>query len=150
MTVQAVRKRMESRHGYTIEEAAGEMGKTVQWVNEQIDAGVIRVSRAQWDLRRRYVSALMLERLRKVADDGPAKAETLGPEWLSLSEAALEAGVCTTTLIRWATHEGMARREVNTRWRYHREAVRAHARRYWQNVRFHRATPPAWLDRVHN
>ena len=150
VTVQAVRKRMESRHGYTIEEAAGEMGKTVQWVNEQIDAGVIRVSRAQWDRRRRYISAPMLARLRKAAESGPEKAETLGPEWLSLSEAAQEAGVCTTTLIRWATHEGMARREVNTRWRYHREAVRAHARRYWQNVRFHRATPPAWLDRVHN
>ena len=73
VTVQAVRKRMDSRHGYTIEEVAGELGKTVQWVNEQIDAGVIRVSRAQWDLRRRYVSALMLARLRKAAESGPAR-----------------------------------------------------------------------------
>ena len=145
VTVQAVRKRMESRHGYTIEEAASELGKTVQWVNEQIEAGAIRVSRAKWDRRRKYISEPMMKRLRKNAEEKAEKPEALGKDWLSLSDAAQEAGICTTTLIRWATHEGMARREVNGRWRYHREAVRAHARRYWKSVRFHRATPPAWL-----
>jgi RNase P/RNase MRP subunit POP5 len=146
VTVQAVRKRMESRHGYTIEEAASELGKTVQWVNEQIEAGVIRVSRAKWDRRRKYISEPMMKRLRKGSEETAEKPEALGKDWLCLSDAAQEAGICTTTLIRWATHEGMVRREVNGRWRYHREAVRAHARRYWKSVRFHRATPPAWLE----
>lgn len=87
----------------------------------------------------------MLERLRKAATEKTEKPVVLGPDWLSLSDAAQEAGICTTTLIRWATDEGMARRKENGRWRYHREAVRAHARRYWKSIRFHRATPPAWL-----
>lgn len=103
---------MESRHGYTIEEAASELGKTVQWVNEQIETGVIRVSRAKWDRRRKYISEPMMKRLRKNAEEKAEKPEALGKDWLSLSDAAQEAGICTTTLIRWATHEGMARREV--------------------------------------
>lgn len=145
VTVQAVRKRMESRHGHSIDEAAVALGQTAQWVREQIDAGVIRVSRAKWDLRRVYITDPMLERLRKAVDAEPVAREQFGADWLSLSEAALEAGVCSTTIINWATTKDLSRRMSAVGWRYHRAAVRAHAKSYWESVRFHRATPPAWL-----
>lgn len=145
VTVQAVIKRLESREGYTVEDAAVELETTEQWVHERIQDGTIRVTRAKWDRRRLYISKLMLERLRS-ALTAPKREKPLGKEWLSLSQGAGEAGVCTTTLIRWAEDGALARRQSNLGWRYHREAVRAHARIYWQSVRFHRATPPEWLQ----
>lgn len=145
ITVQAVIKRMESREGYTVEDAAVELETTEQWVHERIQDGTIRVTRAKWDRRRLYITNPMLERLR-AALVSPRRAKPLGKDWLSLSQGAAEAGVCTTTLIRWAEDGSLERRQSNLGWRYHREAVRAQARIYWQTVRFHRATPPEWLQ----
>ena len=42
---------------------------TAHRLGEQIEAGVIRVSRAKWDLRRVYITDPMLERLRKAVAD---------------------------------------------------------------------------------
>lgn len=145
VTLQAVIKRIESRHGYTVEEAAAEAGATVQWVHERIQDGTIKVSRAKWDRRRIYISEPMLKRLLKVRRKKP-EAKRLGADWLRLSEAANEAGVCTTTLIKWAEDGELVRQTSEVGWRYHREAVRARSRRYWATVRFHRATPPDWLQ----
>lgn len=146
VTIQAVRKRLESKHGYAISEAAAAIGESEAWVNEQLDRGVARVSRATWDRRRRYLTEPMLQRLRAAAAQ-PADAEKLGPEWLSPGEAAIEAGVSQTTLNAWATKCELAFREYKGVRHYHREAVRARARTYWQTVRFHRAMLPAWLQR---
>jgi hypothetical protein len=145
VTLQAVIKRIESRHGYTVEEAAAEAGTTAQWVQERIQDGTIKVSRAKWDRRRIYISEPMLQRLQR-AKLKPSVAKRLGADWLRLSEAANEAGVCTTTLIKWAEDGELARQPSEVGWRYHREAVRARARRYWMTTRFHRATPPGWLQ----
>jgi predicted DNA-binding protein (UPF0251 family) len=146
-TLQAVKKRLQSRHGHTVEEAAAALGMPVQWVRDAIGSGLVRVSRASWDRRRVYLSAPMLERLRRHAN---ADGKTVRPErpsaaWLSLSDAAMEAGVSIATLNGWAIDATLAYREIAGRRHYHRAAVRARARMYWRQVRFHRATPPGWL-----
>ena len=145
VTVQAVRKRLESRQGYTIEEAAIALGRTEGWVKEQIEKGAARVSRAKWDRRRLYITEPMLQRLRK-ASEQPVEVEKLGAEWLSLSEAALEAAVSLATLNAWGVKGELAYREHKGVRHYHREAVRARARKYWEKPRLHRAIPPAWLQ----
>lgn len=145
VTVQAVRKRLESRHGYTIEEAAEVLGETEAWVKAQIEKGATRVSRAKWDRRRLYITEPMLQRLREVSEQ-PVEVGKLGAEWLPLSEAALEAGVSLATLSAWSVKGELAYREHRGVRRYHREAVRARARRYWESPKFLRATPPVWLQ----
>lgn len=145
VTLQAVKRRLQSRPGYTLEEAAKALGKTEQWVKEQVEAGATRVSRAPWDPRMVHLSFPMFERLRAAAA-APVVREKLGPEWLSLGDAALEAGVCSATVNSWRLAKELRCRKVGCHCRYHREAVRARARKYWQCVRLHRATPPAWLQ----
>ena len=144
-TVQTVIKRLESRAGYTIEEAAEKLGTTVQWVHERKQDGTIRVIQAKWDRRRVYITEPMFQRLVEALKT-PVKRQTFNADWLPLSDAAAQAGVSTTTLIGWAVDGDLERRKSSTGWRYHREAVRAQARKYWKTVRFHRATPPDWLQ----
>lgn len=144
VTVQAVIKRLESREGYTIEEAAEILGTTAQWVTARKDDGTIRVSQAKWDRRRVYITEPMLERLRD-AMQAPVPHKPLSADWLLLSEAAIEAGVTAMTLIKWSERGELERRHSSVGWRYHRNAVRAQARVYWKTVRFRRATPPDWL-----
>lgn len=144
VTVQAVIKRLNSRAGHTIEEAAADLGMSVQWVSERIADGTIKVLKAPWDRRRTYISDPMMKRLIE-ARDNPQKREQIGDDWLRLSDAAAEAGVCTTQLIRWSENNELERRESAVGWIYHRNAVRARARKYWKTVRLHRAVPPDWL-----
>jgi hypothetical protein len=87
----------------------------------------------------------MMARLRQFV--GPNDdAQNLSAEWLRLSDAAFEAGVTAGTIIKWAETGALTRRQSKIGWRYHRDHVRQKARLYWQTVRFHRATPPAWLQ----
>lgn len=145
VTVQAVIKRLQSRQGYTIEDAIAELQMPKEWVLARRDDGTIRVSRAPWDDRRLYITEPMMQRLRE-AKAQPAKRELLGPDWLLQSFAAIEAGVSSTMICRWADAGELDRRPTSTGWRYHREAVRARARIYWQSQRLTRAVPPAWLQ----
>lgn len=144
-TVQAAIKRLESREGYTLEEAAEEAGESVQWVHECINMGIAKVSKAKWDRRRLYISAPMLKRL-KAYKENPVRPERLSDDWLRLSEAAQEAKVTTATIIKWADAGELKRRQSKNGWRYHRKAVRAKARSYWPTARFVRAVPPDWLQ----
>lgn len=144
-TVQAVIKRLQSRQGYTIEEAALKAGVSVSWVHERIQDGTIKISQVKWDRRRKYITEPMFQRL-LAAKITPNAEETLGAEWLYLSEAANEAGVTATTIIRWTSDGELKSRKHKRRARYHREAVRARAREYWKTIRFHRAIPPDWLQ----
>lgn len=146
VTVQAVIKRLKSRAGHTIEEAAADLGMTVQWVSERIADGTIKVLKASWDRRRTYISDPMMQRLIE-AMDRPTKREQIGTDWLRLSAASAEAGVCTTQLIRWSENGELERSQSAVGWLYHRKAVRARARRYWKTVRFHRAVLPDWLKK---
>lgn len=134
VTVQAAIKRLESREGYTIEEAATKLGMTAQWVLERKRDGTIKVSQAKWDRRRVYITEPMLQRLQE-AKQNPIEREQFNADWLRLSEAAYEAGVSAATLIKWANEAELERRQSKVGWRYHREAVRARARRYWEAVR---------------
>lgn len=144
VTVQAVIKRIQSRAGYTIEEAAKKLSMSIQWVSERIDDGTIKILKAPWDRRRTYISEPMMQRL-IVARENPPRKERIGIDWLRLSDAAAEAGVCTTQLIRWSENGELERRRSDIGWIYHRSAIRARARRYWKSVRYHRAIPPDWL-----
>ena len=143
-TVQAVIKRLQSRQGYTIEEAAEALGKDAAWVEDRIRDGTVRLLRTRWDAARLYLSEPMLQRLR-AADAKPPSSAPLGKDGLRLGEAALEAGVTAATIVKWSGQGELERIHEPTGWRYPRDAVRSRARAYWQTVRFHRATQPQWL-----
>ena len=145
VTVQAVIKRRQSQPGYIFEQAAEILGKPVSWIEARQGDGTIRVLQTKWAPTRIYLSEPMMTRLRKFAEpqQGPEK---LSAEWLRLSDAAFEAGVTTSTIIKWAETGALDRRQFKKGWRYHRDHVRAQARLYWQTIRFHRATPPDWLQ----
>ena len=144
VTVQAVIKRLQSKPGYTTEEAATALGKDAAWVKDRITDGTVRLLRRGWDADRLYLSEPMIQRLRAAAAN-PRLPPTRGKDWLRLSEAALEAGVTAATIVKWANRAELPRVQGRTGWRYPRDAVRARARAYWQTIRFHRATPPQWL-----
>lgn len=145
VTVQAVIKRIQSKEGYSIEEAAAKLRVPVEWIHARKLDGTIRVARAKWDRRRLYVSGPMFERLKRFKRN-PVKRERVSANALLLTQAAIEAGVSQNTIMNWVERGELHRRRSRNGWRYPRRAVRTCARRYWKNVRFHRATPPAWLQ----
>ena len=145
VTVQAVIKRLESFQGYSLEAAAAILGRPLLWVKDRIKDGTVKVARAPWDERRLYLTEPMMKRLR-TALTSPTKTWRPGPDWLRLSDAAQEAGVTTSTILKWVSECELFGREHQTGIHYHRSAVRARARTYWATVRFHRAIPPAWLQ----
>lgn len=145
-TVNAVIKRIQSAAGHTVEDAAAELGVDVAWVEQQIDVGTVRVSRAKWDGRRRYITAPMLERLRQALADGRV-VETERADWLLLSAAAREAGVTPGTIIKWRDTMGLKTRASPRGTRYHQASIRACARGYWDSgARNHRAVAPPWYQ----
>jgi hypothetical protein len=143
VTVQAVIKRLQSRPGYTIEQAAHALGQDTGWIEARIAGGTVRLLR-RWDADRLYLSEPMMRRLR-AAIGTPAAPVAFVEGALRLSEAAREAGVTTTTIIKWAEAGDIERVHAPSGWRYPLSAVRVRARRYWQHNRFKRATPPEWL-----
>lgn len=145
ITVQAVIKRLQSRPGRTVEEAASTLGKDIAWVDARIKDGTVRLLGRSWDMDRLYLSEPMMRRLRDAAAN-PRARTSLASGLLRLSEAALEAGVTSTTVIKWANCGELERVQTLTGWHYPRDAVRARARPYWLQIRFKRATPPQWLQ----
>ena len=143
-TIQAVTKRLQSNPGYTIEEAAAAVGQTAVWVEDRIRDGTVRLLRAKHQDNRLYLSEPMIKRLRE-ASTRPVSRPAHQSGWLRLGEAALEAGVTTATIIKWAERRELERHAGSNGWRYPREGVRARARAYWRTCRFHRAAVPEWL-----
>ena len=143
-TVQAVIKRLQSAPGYTIEEAAAIISKDANWVEDRIRDGTVRPLRTKHDHDRLYLSEPMIRRLQAAVIAPRVRTEPQAG-WLRLGEAALEAGVTTVTIIKWATAGEVERIRCPNGWRYARDALRAQAQAYWQTNRFHRATPPEWL-----
>jgi hypothetical protein len=148
VTVQAVIKRRQSQRGYTLEQASEMLGRPVSWIEARQADGTIRFLQTRWDTSRVYLSEPMMARLRKFADPSDAE-ESLSAEWLRVSDAAFEAGVTIGTITKWAETGALQRRQSRIGWRYHREHVREQARLYWKTVRFHRVTPPEWLQAEH-
>lgn len=144
-TLQAVIRRLESKEGYTLEEAAAAVGESVQWVIDRKLDGTITVLTAKWDRGREYLREPMLDRLR-AWQANPPKNVRPRKDWLQLSPASKEAGVTTSTLIKWAEEGSLAREMIDGCWRYNRDAVRARARIYWGAVRRIRLQPPGWLQ----
>ena len=145
--VLAARKRFDSQKGYTVEEAAERLGKTREWVNEQIRSGVARVSRAAWDGRLRYLNEQNFQRLRRARKIRSKARPLSSTTWLRPSDAAKDSGVCTGTLQRWADEGIVRRRKTSAGWRYARISVRSQAKKYWATLNRRRAVPPAWLPR---
>lgn len=144
-TFQAVQKRIASKAGYTLAEAAEKLGESEQWVQEQINLGVVKVCQANWEHDRPYLTDRMLAHL-KDAQDNPVQREDFDEEeWLLQSAAAVEAGVTPTTILKWADAGDVPRMRSRVGWRYPRESVRAKAREYWKKTRFKRAEAPLWV-----
>ena len=144
-TTQAVIKRLHSRPGYTIEQAAKALRRDVAWVEDRIKDGSVRLLRRGWDADRLYLSRPMLRRLRDATTPPPSAARLEGG-WLKLGEAAIEAGVTATTIVKWSKGSELECVRTAAGCRYQRDAVRTRARLYWQHTRFHRAIPPDWLQ----
>lgn len=144
VTVQAVIKRLRSRPGVTIEEAAQLLGKDIAWVEARIEDGTVRTLRRRWNANQRYLSEPMMRRL-SAALEKPLSTTSPAEDCLRLGAAAFEAGVTAATIINWANAGDLERVQTRTGWHYPRHAVRARARLYWQHVRFQRAVPPEWL-----
>lgn len=145
--INTIRKRMESEAGLTIAAAARKLRKSVLWVEREIANGTARVLRTPFKKNRRYISAPMFSRLEAAARKAPARIRRRSSEWLLVSDAAVLAGVSSTQIQRWSD-EGTVRTIVQEHGfrRFHRRSVMARARRYWTSeVRYKRATPPAWL-----
>lgn len=144
-TLQAVIKRHQSSSGYTIPEAAKELGESEAWVRSHIALGTVRVKQAQWDRRRIYLTTPMVQRL-KVASRRKSKPAGLrDADSLASGTAALEAGVTATTLSKWGEDGSLKRKMIGRYWGYHREAVRARATLYW-DARLKQARRPKLPD----
>jgi len=146
VTVQAVIKRLKSREGYTINEAAEKLGTTREWVLARKDDGTIKLQQVKWESSRLYISEPMFKRLQAALKDGQTKAEKPGVEWLPVTQAAAEAGVSADTIVRWAENKEIEQQCFAFGWRYKRESVRARARRYWITTKPARAVPPSWMN----
>jgi hypothetical protein len=144
-TIRAVIKRLQSREGYSLDEAAERLLRPLSWVKARVADGTVRVSRAPWDQRRLYLSQPMFDRL-IVATVSPTRRIRLNEqEWLGLERAALEAGVSTGTLGRWGKDGELDLMETPGGTRYRLASVRARARSYWKTARWRRPALPTWL-----
>ena len=92
ITVDAVRKRMESRNGYSIEDAASRVGKTPQWVQERIEDGTIsgEIRTLKFKTQARFVP--VEDKASEQSPDfrifAPHRVE-LGAGWKKVSDAGL-------------------------------------------------------------
>jgi excisionase family DNA binding protein len=152
LVIKNVEARLKSQSGASLAECARVIGRSLSWVEAQIRAGHVRVSRVRWS-DRRYLTFPMFRRLCDLALERPATAAPRpSAEWLRLSQAAKLAGVSQAQVCLWAkagevrvnAKAGDTHAQVRG---YHRRSVMARARRYWQACRFRRAIPPAWLRR---
>lgn len=73
----------------------------------------------------------------------PALVDLTG--WLSLGDAAADAGVSPSTIIHWADAGAVVRRRHEPWWLYWQDSIRVRARAYWETARVKRA-PPLWLQ----
>lgn len=147
-TVQAAYKRLHTRQGFTLAEAAKEVRRPQAWIRARIQDGTIRVSRDDWDQRRLYVTKPMLARLRTAARRRAVKPCALSDAWINLAAAARLAGVSTATIVNWR-RLGEIRAQAGARGpfaRYARVSIMARARKYWRTCRFVRMSPPEWLQ----
>lgn len=153
-TIMTVKNRLTytDREGVTIETAASTLRVTVEWIRDRIKDGTIRMMRSSRDKRRTYITSAMMRRLREVrARRRALPREKFGPLWLNRSEAALDAGVSMTTILRWQEAGELETRPDVGGQRFHRRSVRAIARHYWTRgwgTRFRRKLRPAWLVRA--
>lgn len=147
-TVNAVIKRLESgarEMGFSLQEAAAGVGRSLEWVCARIDDGTVRVSKSKWNEERLYLTEPMMCRLLEAARQ-PEKERLDTQEWYRLTDAALDAKVSTGTIRNWVAEGVIESRDASTGKLYSRTYVRARARRYWRSVRFLRAVPPDWLQ----
>ncbi len=139
-----IRRRYSQDGGVSIAEAARELQVDEAWIHERLLDGTIRILRGKWNRRRLYITQPMMQRLRE-AKRRPPRRERFGSGWLFISQAALDAGVSTGTILRWAADGDLKRRNSHLGWRYARWSLRSRARQYWKRPRLIRATPPNWL-----
>lgn len=144
--VRNVQRRVSVLPGVPFEQAAKSVGKPVHWIRYQLRLGRIEVVRAKWDHKQLFLTSAALARLRRLAASGERARESLGPEWMLLSEAARHAGVSTGTLRTWAAERALQLRRSSSGLRYHQAAIETRARRYWlEENRYKRARPPTWM-----
>ncbi|WP_428570774.1 helix-turn-helix domain-containing protein [Ramlibacter sp.] len=145
VTLQAVQKRLASREGFDLADAARIVRKPIEWVEARIADGTVRVARAPWDRRRKYLTKPQLARL-EAALEAPEPLPPPPADSLTLDQAARESKVSRTTLMRWVEAGELERIETSGGWRYPRAGLRARATEYWRTARFVRPVAPTWTQ----
>jgi hypothetical protein len=149
VTLRAIQKRLLARPGFDIEEAASILHTSVEWVQERIDDGTVRMSESAGG-GRLYLPVHMFDRLRAAMSAPAAVAKNPREGLLGTGKAALEAGVDIDIVNRWGD-AGEVKREEGSRgwWLYDVNSLRERARRFWTEALRagapSRREPPAWL-----
>jgi len=138
-------KKMRSRQGATLKEAAEELDRSVAWVKARLADGTATAIASPWAKGQLILTAANMSKLRAALVDTKGESAQ-GAEWLSGEKASLLAGVSKVTLGRWAEANLVMREYAGRGWRYHRASVMAQAEAYWAT-----ATPrwrsmcPGWI-----
>jgi hypothetical protein len=142
--IKAVKERIRSLHGYSVAEAAEEIGRPRAWVQARIDDGTVKPSKTKWGSRV-YLNSRMLARLRSLKKKGDPVAVSLGRDWLQLDAARLVAGVSGVTLMGWGHQGEVERKHDGKLWRYQVDSVKSKARSHWRTSRWRRHGAPDWV-----
>lgn len=147
VVVQNAIKRRQSACGYTLDVAAQEVGRPLEWVKQQIADGVVRVARAPWDHRRLYLTEPMMKSLRAAATRPPAARKRLdSAKWCSVARAATIAGVSTTTIIHWRERGEVEFERIPDGFRLSIASVKERALFFWATGRYVNRQPPGWVQ----
>jgi hypothetical protein len=137
--------------GLTVYEAAELLGQRSRWIRRWIRDGLLERGGIVRDVKGGEairITPLGLAMLRAAAAYEAERAES--GEWLGVHDAAQHAGVCMTTIHKWR-REGLIACKPGPRGvRFERGSLEAQIRRYWvwATQRFHRASPPAWIEQL--
>lgn len=147
--IQSLVSRVQS---ISIEAAAQQLGKDVEWVKAHIDAGTVVPTTSKWARSERMLSKASVRKLRglrrRKLPVPPAAVPANADEWMTTPQAAKFAGVSTTLILRWRQEGGIPERLERTTVLLERKALRRRAARYWRHERtrnYSRRPPPAWL-----
>lgn len=132
---------------FTIDQAALILNRSPAWVQQQIDEGVVQLTRPAGNRAVAGFTAASVTKLEERARrrGRPPVQRKVGTDWLLLTTAAQLAGVCTTTLMRIAKPPHVRTVASERGKLYEREGVMAAARRFWKAARMGRERRPTWL-----
>jgi len=141
--VDAIEKRLEAKHSFTVDAVAQRLGKSPEWVRARIEAGLVKTRRARWHPDRQILSARTVAELQSIAE--AELPDRIPRDWVYCQGATKIAGVSSGTLNGWVDDGTLPYRETPAGRRYDPAEVMRRAKQHWETGRQRRGGPPAWL-----